>query len=294
MKPVPFDYRCPDSVDEALELLHTHGDDAKVMAGGQSLVPMLNFRVVRPELLIDLRRLLELDFVRERSDGGLTVGAMTRHRVLETSPVVASRFPVIPEAMQHVAHLAIRNRGTAGGSVAHADPAAELPMLVRLLDGVIIARSVRGERTVPAAAFFVGPLSTVLESDELLVRIELPGLPPHSWAFEEFARRAGELALAATGVGLDVIDGRIHAARVAMMGVGDMPLRLETVEAVLAGQVLSEKSIAVAVQAARDSLEPRQDLHASPEYRRHLAGALLERALRRAWARATGPGGVSQ
>jgi carbon-monoxide dehydrogenase medium subunit len=288
MKPAPFDYCCPDSVDEALEVLSTRAGEAKVMAGGQSLVPMLNFRVVRPELIVDVSRLLELEYVRERADGGLTIGALTRHRVLETSPLVVRRFPVIPETMKHVAHLAIRNRGTIGGSLSHADPAAELPMLVRLLDATIVARSTRGERSIPAADFFVGPLTSALREDELVVRIELPGLTHNGWAFDEFARRAGDFALAAVGVLLDVTGGRITMARVAMMGVGDTPLRRHEAEAALTGNALSDQVMANAVKEACASLEPRQDLHASPEFRRHLAGVLMERVLGKAWERAAG------
>lgn len=288
MKPVPFDYRCPDTLDEALALLATHGDEAKVMAGGQSLVPMLNFRVVRPAIVIDIRRLLEIDYVRERADGGLDFGALARHRVVESSELVASRFPVIPEAMRHVAHLAIRNRGTIGGSLSHADPAAEWPMLAMLLDARIVVRSVRGERAVPAARFFTGPLATVLAADELVVRVEFPGLGPHGAAFEEFSRRAGDFALAAAGVVLEVADGRIRSARVAMMGVADTPVRRAEAESALAGQSLGEEVVAQAVRAACESLEPRQDLHASPAYRSHLAGVMFERALRLAWSRATG------
>ena len=293
MKPAPFDYRCPDSIEEALALLTAYGDDAKLIAGGQSLMPMLNFRVVRPQLLVDIRRLLELDFLRARPDGGLSVGALTRHRVLETSPEVARRFPVVPEAMRHVAHLAIRNRGTIGGSVAHADPAAELPMLTRLLDADLILRSSRGERTVAAADFFVGTLATALRSDEILMRIELPGLPPHGGAFEEFARRAGDFALAAVGVVLEAADGHIQGARVAMMGVADTPLRNSEVEAALIGRVFNDETVTGAVRVARETLDPRRDLHASADYRRHLAGVLLERTLRRAWiqAEATTAGG---
>ena len=288
MKPAPFDYCCPDSVEEALEVLSARAGDAKVMAGGQSLMPMLNFRVVRPALIVDVSRLLELEYVRERADGGLTIGALTRHRVLETSSLVARRFPIIPETMKHVAHLAIRNRGTIGGSLCHADSAAELPMLVRLLDASIVARSTRGERSIPAAEFFVGPLTSALEEDELVVRAELPGLSHNGWAFDEFARRAGDFALAAGGVVLEVTRGRIGMARVAMMGVGDTPLRRPEAEAVLSGQTLSDRVVTEAVKAACDSLEPRQDLQASPEFRRHLAAVLTERMLRKAWARATG------
>ncbi|EIM95320.1 carbon monoxide dehydrogenase medium chain [Paraburkholderia hospita] len=270
-------------------MLAANVDDAKLMAGGQSLTPMLNFRVVRPALIIDISRLLELEYVRERRDGGLTIGALTRHRILETSTLVANRFPVIPETMHHVAHLAIRNRGTIGGSLSHADPAAELPMLSRLLDAVIVARSVRGEREIPASEFFVAPLTTALDDDEIVVRVELPGLPAGmGWCFQEFARRAGDFALAAVGVLLDVQGGEIREARVAMMGVGDTPMRRPEAEAVLMGNTLSDEVMADAVHAACDSLQPNIDLHASPEFRRHLAGVLMERVTRKAWQRAAG------
>jgi carbon-monoxide dehydrogenase medium subunit len=288
MKPTPFDYCCPDSVDEAVEVLASH-EDAKLMAGGQSLMPMLNFRVVRPSLIVDISKLVELDYVRESGNGGLTIGALTRHRVLETSEKVAGHFPIIPETMHNVAHLAIRNRGTIGGSLSHADPAAELPMLMRLLDATIIARSKDGERAIPAADLFVAPLTTSLRENEMVVRIELPGLPAGmGWCFQEFARRAGDFALAAVGVLLEVKDGLIAQARVAMMGVADTPIRRHEAEAVLAGKALSEALIAEAVSAACDSLEPNQDLHASPEFRRHLAGVLTARVLRTAWHRAAG------
>lgn len=289
MKPAPFDYRCPDSVEEALEYLAQYGDDAKVMAGGQSLVPMLNFRVVRPAMIIDVSRLLELDVLVEPPDNSLLIGALTRHRILETSTAVARRCPIIPEAMRHVAHLAIRNRGTIGGSLAHADPAAELPMLVTLLDATITVQSRRGVRGVPAAAFFVGPLATVLEPDELLVRVEIPGTGSHGWAFEEFSRRAGDFALAAAGVQFDVADGQIERARIAMMGVADTPIRCREAENALLGAPLSDLQISRAVGAATEPLSPREDLQASGDYRRHLAGVLLSRALQRAWARATAP-----
>jgi carbon-monoxide dehydrogenase medium subunit len=289
MKPAPFDYCCPDSVEEAIEVLAANAGDAKLMAGGQSLMPMLNFRVVRPGLIIDISKLIELDYISERDDGGLVIGALTRHRVLETSQLVASRFPVIPETMHNVAHLAIRNRGTIGGSLSHADPAAELPMLTRLLEAVIIGRSVRGERAIPSAEFFVAPLSTALDDDEVVVRIEVPGLPTGmGWSFQEFARRSGDFALAAVGALLQVQDGTIREARIAMMGVADTPIRRAEAEAVLIGKPLSDETVADAVSAACDSLQPNVDLHASPEFRRHLAGVLTERVLRKAWQRAIG------
>jgi carbon-monoxide dehydrogenase medium subunit len=287
MKPAPFDYRRPGSVGEAIALLAEHRGEAKLMAGGQSLVPMLNFRVVRPGIVVDVRRLGETDHVTERADGGLDIGATTRHRTLETSPVVARVFPVIPEAMAHVAHLAVRNRGTIGGSLAHADPAAELPMIARLLDATIVARSVRGERTIPAADFFVAPLTNALADDEMVVRVEFPGSARcTAWAFDEFTRRPGDFAICAVGAGLDVDRGRIRYARIAMMGVGDTPLRCPEAEAALAGRALDDETVKAAVKAACGPLSPRQDLQASADYRRHLAAVLTDRVLRTAWSRA--------
>jgi CO/xanthine dehydrogenase FAD-binding subunit len=282
MKPAAFAYCCPDSVDEAIALLAANAGTAKLMAGGQSLVPMLNFRVLRPALIVDISRLLELDYVRERADGVLVIGALSRHRVLETSSVVARLFPIVPAAMRHVAHLAIRNRGTIGGSLSHADPAAELPMLARLLDAAVVVRSVRGERSVSAADFFVGPLTTALAEDELLVRVEIPALSHNAWAFEEFARRPGDFAVAAAGVVLDIADGRVRTARVAMTGIGDTPVRCAAVETALLERSPSDDLIDTVVPAACEALEPRDDVHASAEFRRHLAGVLMARTLRRA------------
>lgn len=288
MKPAPFDYACPDSVAEAVALLAEHGGEAKIIAGGQSLMPMINFRVVKPGLLVDIGRLLELDFLRTTSDGGVCIGALTRHRTLETSPLIAGRFPVIAEAMRHVAHVAIRNRGTIGGSLSHADPAAELPMLAMLLDARITAHSPRGERTIAATDFFVGSLTNALDDDELVVRIDLPGLPSGTgWAFEEFARRAGDYAIAAVSMLLHVTDGAIDEARIAMMGVGDAPLRRRAAESLLIGQRLDdEDTMRAAIAAGCDDLRPNQDLQASPDYRRHLAAMLCERVFADAWRRA--------
>ena len=287
MKPAPFDYACPDSVDEAVALLAANAD-AKVIAGGQSLMPMINFRVVRPSLLVDIGRLLELDFVRALPDGGACIGALTRHRVLETSPLIAERFPIVPEAMHHVAHVAIRNRGTIGGSLSHADPAAELPMLALLLDATIVAHSPRGERAIAAPDFFVGSLTNALDDDEIVVRVELPGLQPDTgWAFEEFARRAGDYAIAAVAVLLHVRDGAIDEARIAMMGVGDTPVRRHAAETILVGRRLDDDAVMKsAIAAACDTLQPNQDLQASPDYRRYLAAMLCERTFAAAWTRA--------
>jgi carbon-monoxide dehydrogenase medium subunit len=281
MKPPAFDYRCVESVQEAIELLASHRGDAKVIAGGQSLIPMLNFRVVRPGLLVDIGKLVELDFLRKDSSGGLGVGALTRHRMLETSPLVASLYPIVPDVMRHVAHLAIRNRGTIGGSLSHADPAAELPMLTRLLDATIVVRSVRGEREIPAQDFFVGALTTALEDDELVVRIDLPHLVDGTgWAFQEYSRRAGDFALAAVGALIEVNRGVVRRARVAMMGVGDTPVRCPGAEHALVGCALDDETIEAATEAACAPLEPNKDLHASSEFRKHLAAVLCRRVLR--------------
>jgi len=286
MKPAPFEYCCPDTVDEALEVL-ARATDAKLMAGGQSLVPMMNFRVVKPALVIDIGRLLELDFVRDRADGGLSVGALTRHRVLETSPVVAQRFPIVPQTMRHVAHLAIRNKGTIGGSLSHADPAAELPMLARLLDAQIVVRSIRGERVLAAEDFFQGALTTALAEDEMVVRVEWPGLPLGMvGAFDEVARRPGDFAMAAVGVLLQLTQGRVSKVRVALMGVGETPLRSDLAESLLEGQVLNDELIQSVAQQACAELSPRTDLHASAEFRKHLAATVMVRVLNQAWAQA--------
>lgn len=286
MKPPAFDYRCADSVDEALELLALHRGEAKLIAGGQSLMPMLNFRVVRPALLVDIGKLVELDYVRQEAGGGLRIGALTRHRTLETSPLLARLHPIVPEAMRHVAHLAIRNRGTLGGSLSHADPAAELPMLARLLDATIVVRSKRVERRIPAQDFFVGPLATALEDDELVTRVDLPPQAEGTgWGFEEFSRRAGDFALAAVGALLEVERGVVRRARVAMMGVGDTPIRCPGAEQALVGRAPDEDTLEAAAQAACAPLEPNRDLHASPEFRKHLAAVLCRRVLRQAAGR---------
>lgn len=286
MKPAPFDYVCPDTVDEALSVL-AREPDAKLMAGGQSLLPMMNFRVVKPSVVIDISRLLELDYVRERNDGGLTVGALTRHRVLETSPIVAQRFPVISEAMRHVAHLAIRNRGTIGGSLSHADPAAELPMLAMLLNARVVTRSLRGNRDLSAEEFFLGPLTTALDNDEMVVRIELPGLQPGTAsAFDEVARRPGDFAMAAVGVTLQLVGNHVVEARVALMGVGETPMRSKVAESLLLNQEMSEILIKTVSEQACEKLTPRTDLHASSDYRKHLACRVMSRVLKTAWGRA--------
>jgi carbon-monoxide dehydrogenase medium subunit len=286
MKPPPFEYLAVDSVDAAVGALAEAGDDGKIIAGGQSLLPMLNFRLLRPSVLIDINRVPDLAYVRDDGDR-IRIGALTRHYMLQTSDLVAAQLPVLHEAMQHVAHLAIRNRGTIGGSLSHADPAAELPMMTLLLDAKLDVQSASGRRTIGAQDFFLGALTTTLEEDDMVVAIDIPKLPARTgWAFEEVARRSGDFALACVAVTLSNHDNKFERVHIGMMGVGETPMRADEAEALLEGQYYSDGLVAAAINAIRASVEPNTDLHASSDYRRHLVGILAERAIKRAWIRA--------
>ncbi len=289
MKPPKFSYLRPETLQEAVKALAQSAGEGKIIAGGQSLVPMLNFRLLNPTVLIDINRLAGLNHVTELSDGGLKIGSLTRHHTLETSAVVARLFPILHATMAHVAHLAIRNRGTIGGSITHADPAAELPLMMVLLDARITMVSPAGSRTVDAEDFFVSALTSAVEDDEIVTEIHLPALPVEAgWAFEEVARRAGDFALVAVGVVLCVESGRVTEARVGVMGVGDTPLRLADAETVLFDQACDAQTLKAVVEAVQAAIEPGTDLHASADYRRHLAGVLVRRAVTTAWKRALG------
>jgi carbon-monoxide dehydrogenase medium subunit len=286
MKPPPFEYVVADSVDAAVAALS--GGEGKIIAGGQSLVPMLNFRLLRPAILVDINRIAELAFIEDGEDA-IRIGALTRHHRLETSPVVARTFPVISAAIAHVAHLAIRNRGTIGGSLSHADPAAELPMLALLLDATLTIASPAGRRAVAARDFFLGALSVDLAADEIVTEIAFPKLPAGTgWGFEEVARRHGDFALAAVAATLTVSDSRITQARIAMTGVDETAKRAGDAEAMLVGQALTPALRDAAIDAVRNCVTPNTDLHASSNYRRHLVGVLAGRALAAAWQRARG------
>ena len=286
MKPAAFEYIVADSVDMAVASLAQAGGDAKIIAGGQSLVPMLNFRLLRPSVLVDINRIPDLAYVRE--DGNVVrIGALTRHHQLETSPVIAAHFPVLSEAMAHVAHLAIRNRGTIGGSLSHADPAAELPMMAMLLDAEVRIVSSAATRTVAARDFFRDALTVDLVEDEMVTEIALPKLPPNTgWGFEEVARRSGDFALAAVAATLTLSDGKIAQARIAMTGVAPTARRVAEAEKLLIGQRLDAGVGSDIMEAVRAAAEPPTDLHASADYRRHLVGVLAGRALAAAWSRA--------
>ena len=286
MKPPAFEYIAAETVEEATDRLAEYGADARPIAGGQSLVPMMNFRLVGPAVLVDIRRIAPPDEIGE-ADGHIRIGALTRHRALETSPLIRDRFPVISAAMKHVAHLAIRNRGTIGGSLCHADPAAELPALAVLLDARIAMARRGGKRTVEAGDFFEGALWTAVGDDEIVTHIDVPPLPQGTgWGFHEFARRHGDFALAGAAATVTGSAGRAAEVRIALFGVGETPVRAAAAEALLTGTGFEPDAVAAAVAAVRDKMEPGEDLHASADYRRHLAGVLAERALGDAWARA--------
>jgi len=286
MKPAPFDYIAATSVDMAAASLAEAGDDAKIIAGGQSLVPLLNFRLLRPSILVDINPIGTLAFITETATD-IRIGALTRHHQLETSPVIARHLPVLSCAMAHVAHLAIRNRGTIGGSLAHGDPAAELPMMALLLDAELHIASVSGTRTLAAREFFLDALTVDLAAGEIVTEIVLPKLPPRTgWGFAEVARRHGDFALAAAAATLSIAADSITEVRIALTGIGRTALRVAAAEKLIVGQTLRADVSNQVVEAVRAAIEPDTDLHASSDYRRHLAGVLTSRALAAAWRRA--------
>ncbi|HKY81944.1 MAG TPA: xanthine dehydrogenase family protein subunit M [Sphingobium sp.] len=286
MKPAPFDYVSAESVAHAVEALAAAAGDGKVIAGGQSLMPMINFRMVRPSVLVDINRIAGLDRIEDRGDR-FHIGALVRHRLTASDPAIARHIPVLHEAMKNVAHLTVRNRGTFCGSVCHADPAAELPMMTLLLNGTIHIASPSGERTLPAREFLLSSLTTALQPDELVTGIAIEKLAPGTgWGFEEFARRHGDYALAAVTATVERRQGRASNVRLAVMGVGDTATRLPAVEAALEGSAMDGPAIADAVARLRTGIEPNSDLNGSADYRRHLAGVLAERVLKAAWDRA--------
>jgi len=282
MKPAPFDLEVPRTLNEALTILADTSRGVKPLAGGQSLVPLLNFRLARPDVLVDLNRIPELQYVR-RVDGYLAIGAMTRQRAVERSSEVQTLAPLVTEVLAWVGHAAIRNRGTFGGSLAHADSAAELCAAALALDADVIVRSVGGSRVIPIGEFFIGPFTTALSPAELLTEVRLPVPGPRvGWAFEEVARRRGDFAMVGVAAVLGVSDGGISDARLAYLSMGPTPLRARAAEAWLRGQPAEPGAFARAAQIATAELQPEDDLHASREYRVHVAESLTRRALQRA------------
>jgi aerobic carbon-monoxide dehydrogenase medium subunit len=275
MKPPPFLYARPDSLGAAIELVGQYGDDAKVLAGGQSLLPLLNFRLSRPSVIVDLALVDELSSI-DWDDGSLTVGSMVRQRTIETLPSVREACSLLTKALQFVGHVQIRNRGTLGGSLAHADPAAELPAASVALGADVCAVSARGTRWIPSRDFFEGPLMTALESDEIVTRIRFPPTGKARTAFVEITRRGGDFAVA--GVAAVVGGGRDPVA-LAASGVGPRPIRLSNAEAVLAGAELEPNAVEEAAAAAAREVDPVTDVHADADYRRDAVSALVKRAL---------------
>ena len=291
MKPAPFEYFAPTSLDEVLAILAEYGYDAKVLAGGQSLIPMMNFRLVQPSIIVDINKINELFYIRENVEGGVSIGAMARHNQVEHSSLVADRAALISDAMPHIATVQVRSRGTFGGSLAHADPSAELAAVSVALDGSFLLRNQRGERWVPANEFFVGLFASVLEPDELLLEAKFPPLPERTgYALVEVARRTHDFAL--VGVAAVVTlekDGRCRHASLVYFSVGDGPVIAQRAVDLLEGKELNFESIRAAAEtAAKQDIDPGSDIHASADYRRHLAGVVAYRALEKAHNRAQG------
>jgi carbon-monoxide dehydrogenase medium subunit len=284
MKPPVFDYHAPATVEEAIALLARYGGEAKLLAGGQSLMPLLNFRLSRPAAIIDLNTIPSLGYIREE-DGAIRFGAMTRQRTIEFSDVVRRRLPLLTEATALVGHLPIRTRGTIGGSLAHADPSAEYPAVLTALNGTVVVRGPRGERTLHPAELFQSYLTTSLGPDEILVEVRLPAMAAGAgFAFEEFSRRHGDFAIVGVAAMLVGEGERCTTARLATAGAGPIPLRLRSAEEILEREGLSEAALDAAARRAAELVEPDSDIHASAAYRRNLTRVLTGRALRRAKA----------
>jgi len=286
VKPAKFEYHAPASVDEALAMLGRYDGEARVLAGGQSLVPMMNFRLATPRAIIDLNRIDGLSYIED--DGEVVrIGSMTRQRRLEFDPRVAAKLPLLREALRWVGHLPTRSRGTIGGSIAHADPSAEIPMVLQTLEGEVVARGAQGERRIPAQQLFQAALTTSLAPLEIITEVRLPAMPAQAvCAVEEFARRKGDFAIAAVAVMLMRDGDRCIKARLATAGVSPASIRLRDAEAVLEQKGLGEDAIAEAADKAKAEVDPVSDLNGSAEYRRHLTGVLMSRAV----LKAIGPG----
>jgi len=286
VKPPAFEYVAVATTEEAVAQLAAHGDEARILAGGQSLMPILNMRLATPGRLVDLNRVGALSYIVERA-GGVAIGAMTRQRTAERSELIAAAVPLLAEALPWVGHSAIRNRGTIGGSLAHADPAAELPGVAVCLDARFTLRGEAGERTLAAREFFRGYLTTALAPTELLTEVWFPSALPRSGAaWIEFARRHGDYALVGVAAVVTLEGPTVRHASLAVIGVDGVPVRVVDAERLLIGVPLSSESMAAAAESVRRTLEPHDDIHATAAYRRHLAGILTVRALTRAGERA--------
>ena len=285
MKPAKFDYFAPTTLDETLELLAQHGLDAKVLAGGQSLMPMMNLRLVRPAVVVDINRVAALSGI-STSNGTVNVGALTRQRQLEGSDVIRNSFPMMTTAIGHIGHFQIRNRGTIGGSLAHADPAAELPALCTALDAEFVVADSNGTQTMEAAEFAIGPLITSLAPEQLLTEIRLPTLEDGwKWGFREVSRRDGDFALVGSVAMLRLNAGGVcQEARITMFAVGDSPMRIPAAEEALVGRVVDDEVRRAAAALVSEAVTPGSDIHASAEYRKEVSAVMARRALEDACA----------
>jgi CO/xanthine dehydrogenase FAD-binding subunit len=287
MKPPRFLYRAPRILDEALILLDQNSEDTKVLAGGQSFVPLLNMRLAGPAYIVDINHISELNYI-EPEDGYLAIGATVRQRQVERSALVQEKYPLLIEVVKHIGHMQIRNRGTIVGSIAHADPAAELPALLTCLNGEVLAQSSRGERVIKAEEFFTGYLSTTLEPGEMLAEARFPWIAPQAgWAFMEFARRSGDYALVgAAAIVTPTPDDRCMSAQIAYLGIAGSPVRGHVIEDALAGKALDDSALNAVAEAARALVsDDMSDVHATVEYRRILTAELTRRVLKAAWER---------
>jgi aerobic carbon-monoxide dehydrogenase medium subunit len=282
MKLPEFEYQVPGTVAEAMALLAQHEDEATILAGGQSLIPLMALRLAHPAVLIDINGLDDLSGVTV-TDSRVSIGALTREYMAEESEIVAETVPLLAAALPLIGHEAIRSRGTLGGSLAHADPAAELPAVARALDAEFVVRSESGERVIPAAEWFEGYLTTSRRPDEILVEVRFPVAEPFTGtSFQEVARRHGDFAMVGLAASLTLTDGTIADARLAFSGVADVPVRAAEAESVLVGQQLSPELFAEAARRAAEPLDPPADLHGSSDYRKKVAATLVRRGLQAA------------
>ena len=289
MKPSAFEYFAPNTVKEAVGLLEKYEDEAKILAGGQSLVPIMNFRLGRPEVLVDINGIKDLDYIKGEGEA-LLIGALTRERDLEQSPLVKEKCPILAEAVSFIGHVPIRNRGTVGGSLVHADPSSELPTVICCLDGEMKVVGPSGERVLDPEEFFLTYLTTSLEPSEILVEVRIPTLPQNTaWSFVELSRRSGDFAIVGVATLLFMEDGGVcKEARIALGGVAPTPVRAEEAEELLSGQVITDELIKAAGEEAAEATETEPDYHASAEYRKDMARVFVQRGLREALSRVKG------
>jgi len=290
MKPAPFDYYCPSTLEDALAALGQHGEEGKVLAGGQSLMPLLSLRLARPSAIIDLNRVPGLDRVFTTRDGGLSVGALARQRSLERNVELPQQQPLLAAAVPLIGHFQIRNRGTVGGSLVHADPAAELPAVAICLEADFVLRSMSGERVVRADDFYLGYMETTVEPDEILTEIRFPPWRGRrTWAIDEVSRRKGDFAMVGVALWMELDDdSTCKEARITLFGVSGRPVRAAKAEQRMAGAKLNEAAFKEVEKIVSDELDPDSDIHASAQYRKEVGGVLTRRGLSQALARATG------